>query len=707
MSSQDTGHLAEQKRYRPNTKRILLVCLLAFILVAAISWVICNLRIDYATQAILQQQREVEQSWLDKSLDSIRVWRNELVEQARFISSSEMFRLFVVDAKSFTPGEIESLSDPDTLHHADDQLRSMAEQYTYIQDLLRDFTRRRAWNDARIILPDGKPLAEPQFSDPLSEQQIELAKQAAATGRPIFGPIRNGENGLMMDMADPLFEVLGAADPQAIAVLLLTVPMTDPLTTFLAKGSDQAEVLAPRIIFPDGNSYSMVLAHQGKIMLEPAGPVITSMDNLPFGLRPAVDGKGEVYSLGGKPTTLNWLFVLEKSAAEVNELINDQEWQIYSLGGITTIALTMLIVLLWKGYVSRKHEEDAIKFEGLYHTIGNQKMILDSMNASFQAGLALIDAYGRVQISNPAFAEICGEGKDIPDGTPLVETLPDKQAIALLEEVNRVNLAGHSADTEMKLPGKDGERLYRVTLYPYSEQDGGQKFSGCVVVFKDITEFRKRAEEQRKKAEQERLRQEALITAFVRAVESIDPNLVGHSEKMAEVATLLAEELRLTEAEKQTLLLAAKLSQVGKIYVPRDLLLKKGKLTEEEMKEVRRAPEYADRILHDMYFDLPVRETVALIGERVDGSGKPLGLTEKDISLEGKALAVVNAFIGMTSARAWRGDEGMSVEKAIHNLSQSAGFDKKVVEALARLDPARLQDIIQKADAKNRQQNNG
>lgn len=695
MSSAIEEKTSEQRRYKPNKKKIFLVCLIAFAFAVALAWIICDLRVRYASQSILQQQREIEQSRLDKSLDAIRVWRNEIVEQARFISSSEMFRLFVVDAKSFTEGELASLADPDTLHHPDEQLRSMAEQYTYIQDLLKDFTRRRAWNDARILLPDGKPLAEPRFSSPLSESQMELARKAAESGKPLFGPVRPGENGLVMDMADPLFEVLGAADPKTVAVLLSSVPMEKPLATFLARGTEKADALLPRVVFKDDTGFHMVLQHQAKIMLEPVAVSMNNLENMPFGLHDALDGHGQVYSMGGRPTALNWLFVLEKPASEVNELIESQKMQIYGLGFLGSIVFALFIAWLWSGYISRRHEADAIRYEGLYHTIRNQKMMLDSINASFQAGLALIDSYGRVQMSNPAFREICGDPEEINQGTPLVAALPDKAAITLLEEINRVNLAGHSADTEMKLDGNKGEVLYRVTLYPYSDQDeAGGKFSGCVVVFKDITEFRKRAELQRKKAEAERLRQEALISAFVRAVESIDPNLVGHSDKMAGVSRLLAKELELNEAGEQTLLLSAKLSQVGKIYIPRELLLKQGKLTEEELKEVRRAPEYADRILHDLQFDLPVRETVALIGERIDGSGKPNGLTGDKISLEGRALAVVNAFIGMTSPRAWRNDDGMSVEQAIRNLAQNAGFDQGVVSALARLNPLVLEKIV-------------
>lgn len=713
MSREAPAREGEHKRYRPKKKAIVGVGVLIFIILFAASLAISNLRARNATQTILAQQREVEQSWLDKSLDAIRSWRNELAEQARFISSSEMFRLFMLDARGLPGDDLQSLGDPDTLHSQDETLRSMAEQYTYIQDLLRDFTRRRIWTDARILMPDGQPLVAPQFSVPLSDAQRELARKAAENGKALFGPIRRTDSGLMLDMADPLFEVLGASDPKAVGVLLLSVPMDQPLATFLARG-DQAERLLPRIVFQDGSGLSMAMplgriaTHReeghlfqkegasvtGDIGIEPVYEFYKTLEPLHFELRLALSGKGEVYSLGGMPTGLDWLFVVEIPAQEVEAAISSQHTIIYLAGALVAVGLTLLLAWLWSAYISHRHEADAIRYEQLYKTIRQQKMVLDSINASFKAGMALIDPYGRVQMSNPAFLEICGDA-NIKPGTPLVETLPDKAAITLLEDVNKVNLAGQSASDEIVINNGKEDRLYRVTLYPYSQaniRDSG----GCVAILQDITEFRRRAEAERKKAEDERKRQDALISAFVRAVESIDPNLIGHSDKMAGVSSLLARKLKLDEREEKTLNLAAKLSQVGKIYVPRELLRKTDKLTEAELREIRRAPEYADRILRDLSFDLPVRETVALIGERVDGSGKPQGLTASQISLEGRALAVVNAFIAMTSSRAWRKDGGMSVEEAIRHLMADPGFDQNVVKALNRLDPEALRDIIQK-----------
>lgn len=669
---------------------IVLLCLVVF---GAVIFILCNFRVQYVEQASLMRQRDLQQSWLDKSMEAIRVWENQLSEQATFISSSEMFRLFVMDISGLAPGQIRHLASLDALHDSDETTRGLSEQLHYIQDLLKDFTERRAWKDARILMPDGSIIAEPPYSSPLDEAQVSLVTLAAASGTTTYGPVRQSDGALIMDVADPLYEVLGADDRETMAVMLLSVPVGNQLLQFLSQSADTTPAILPRIVNRDGDKLVMISATSGVVTLAPISAPGLKLESTSFGLHEALDGRGEVYSTAGLLSLMRWLYVLETPAAEMEASIHTQKVEIYGLGALASVGLALLAAWIWAGLRSKRHAAEARKFRDLYTTINNQKMVLDSINASFRAGLVLVDNYGRVQISNPAFAEICDRQSDIPSGTPLVDTLPKKAALRLLEDIGTVASADHPASDEITLGQPPEERLYRVTLYPYSSEKGAST-RGCVAVFQDITEFRRKAEEARRKAENERKRQATLISAFVRAVESVDPHLVGHSDKMAAVADLLSNELNLSEEEQQTLNLSAKLSQVGKMYVPRELLQKKERLTEEELQEMRRAPEYADKILHDMRFDLPVRETVAMVGERFNGTGKPRGLTGEEIPLCGRALAVVNSFIAMTSPRAWRGKKPMSVQEALAQLAADPGFDPLVVQAMQKIDPALLEQII-------------
>lgn len=691
---------ANGKPRKPGRAAVFGMGLLFFVILGALAFALCNLRVQNVSQNIISHNRDLQKTWLDKSLESIRKWRNDLVEQARFISSSEIFRLFVTDTQNLSPREVATLRLPETLHSRNENLRALAEQLLNLQNLLRDFTARRAWKDARILLPNGNLLAAPDASAPLLDSQMELARKAAMAGQYIFGSIRRDKTGFVMDIADPLFDLLGATEPKIVAVLLLTISMDQPLSTFLARQGDGSDLLLPRIVDKDNENLFMLMSRRGHLQIEPVTDPGLKMEAMPFGLRRALDGKAEVYSIGGMPTSLDWLFVIETPKAEIEAALSTQRWHIYSLGVLASLGIALLCAWLWSGYRSRHYMAEASKYENLYATINDQKMVLDSINSSFQAGLALVDAKGRIQMANPSFCEICGANEGIEKGMPLVKILPDKVAIHLLEDINNVREARQTASDEVTIPkiaenGAKENRLYRVSLYPYSEKGASQeKSSGCVLIFKDITEFRQNAIAEKERALREQKRYKALIRAFQRAIESVDPHLLGQSDKMAALAQLLAEELQFGQSETETLELSARLSQIGKIYVPHHLLVKTGELTPAEKKEVQKAPEHAQRILAELDFSLPIRETIAEIYERVDGSGKPNGLTGKELSSCGRALAVINAFIAMTSPRAWRNAEVMGIEDALAELRKNAGFDQNIVEALCELPTEKLYNII-------------
>ena len=678
MELQEMNAQAAARQYRMKKTVVASVGLLFFVLVAAVAFVLCNFQLKYSTQEILNKQRDIQQAWVDRSLESARVWRNKLVEQARFISAAEMFRLFAADVRGLGPEEQERLAASEATQSDDEALRSLAGQLSYMRDILQDFVRRRGWTAARVVAPDGALLVAPSGSGPLSPAQTALVGRAGADRGLAFGPVRALNGNLVMDMVDPLYEVLGEGDPKPVAFLLLTVPVEKAMADFLARNPDQHEDFQPRILDRTSSGMEVVLLRDGKPVLAPAAFQPGTDMSLPFMRRSALTGGGEVYSLGGTLTDLNWCLVLEVPASLVDAQLEGQATQIYGLGVLGSLGVALLLAFIWASMVSRSHRATARHFQHLYTVIRQQKLMLDSINASLQAGLLLVDGHGRVQVCNPAFCQMAARHEEEMLNAVLSDILPEKAASDLMRGMEVVSRSGRMDSIEISLDQPDGARLYRVTLFPFEDHqgDGGRTQGGCVGIFQDITEFRRRAEAARE-------RQASIIVALVRAIESVDVNLIGHSQKMERVSELLAASMDLPDQDKETLRLAARLSQVGKIFVPHHLLSKKGKLTPEEQREVQRAPEYAFKVLHDLQFSLPVPEAVYQMGERLDGTGQPRQLKGGEIVANARILAVVNAFCSMVSTRSYRA--GMSPEEAVRLLSQDPGFDPAVVSALARL----------------------
>jgi len=171
------------------------------------------------------------------------------------------------------------------------------------------------------------------------------------------------------------------------------------------------------------------------------------------------------------------------------------------------------------------------------------------------------------------------------------------------------------------------------------------------------------------------------ISALAAAVDAKDPYTYGHSNDVTKYAVSIAEQMSLSEAEVDTIRIAATLHDIGKIGIDGSILNKPGKLNIEERKVINRHPAIAVNILESLDF---LKEAVPLIlfhHERYDGNGYPAGVAGDAIPLGARIIAVADSFNAMISERPYR--KAMSVDAAIEELKDNAGkqFDANVVNA--------------------------
>ncbi len=180
--------------------------------------------------------------------------------------------------------------------------------------------------------------------------------------------------------------------------------------------------------------------------------------------------------------------------------------------------------------------------------------------------------------------------------------------------------------------------------------------------------------------EQERLLV-GVVRAMVNAIDAKDSYTCGHSDRVAVIARALAAELGLSEVECDRVYLTGLLHDIGKIGVPDSVLLKNGKLTDEEFDLIKKHPVIGYNVLSHLDEISYVLPGVLHHHESLDGKGYPSGLKGIEIPFEARILAVADSFDAMTSTRPYR--EGMSLEKASRILQASAGiqWDANVVSA--------------------------
>lgn len=177
-----------------------------------------------------------------------------------------------------------------------------------------------------------------------------------------------------------------------------------------------------------------------------------------------------------------------------------------------------------------------------------------------------------------------------------------------------------------------------------------------------------------------------IVKALVKAIEAKDYYTKGHSERVSKFAILLAEEMSYSSDVRERIEIAALLHDVGKIGVNEALLNKPGRLTEEEFDQIKEhSANGADIVseIKDMSF---ISTIIKHHHERWDGMGYPDGLSEDEIPIESRIIAVADAYDAMTSDRSYR--EGYSHEKAVSIIKEEKGkqFDDLVVEAFLKID---------------------
>ena len=184
-------------------------------------------------------------------------------------------------------------------------------------------------------------------------------------------------------------------------------------------------------------------------------------------------------------------------------------------------------------------------------------------------------------------------------------------------------------------------------------------------------------------------REEEIILRLALAVEYRDNDTGEHTLRVARYSRIIAEQLGLPARLCRDIYLAAPLHDVGKVAIPDNVLLKPGRLTDEEMAVIRTHATIGERILADSSCELIRLGAEIAVGhhERWDGAGYPRGLRADEIPVAARVVAVADVFDALTTRRPYK--EPMALDAARNYLIENAGrqFDPACVEAfLSRWD---------------------
>ncbi|MCW9035863.1 MAG: bacteriohemerythrin [Rhodospirillales bacterium] len=245
-------------------------------------------------------------------------------------------------------------------------------------------------------------------------------------------------------------------------------------------------------------------------------------------------------------------------------------------------------------------------------------------------------------------------------------------------------------------PLLDGDKILGVM--PLFVPDGHETTEAEIVFLQDLSYAlssiisRLLMEEivQVKQLELEETKAEALQKLGV-ASEYRDSETGMHVMRMAYYANSIAKEMGIPDEDREHLLVAAPMHDVGKIGIPDSIMLKPGRLTEKEYTIMKDHCQIGARILNGNDNLMKTAHVIAMSHhEKWDGSGYPNGTKGEDIPILGRICAVADVFDALTSKRPYK--EAWSVEKSLKLIEDDAGkaFDPMVVNAFKEALPSIL-----------------
>ncbi|HMD17273.1 MAG TPA: diguanylate cyclase [Terriglobales bacterium] len=175
------------------------------------------------------------------------------------------------------------------------------------------------------------------------------------------------------------------------------------------------------------------------------------------------------------------------------------------------------------------------------------------------------------------------------------------------------------------------------------------------------------------------------VEALSRAAELREHSAAGHGEQCGHYAGLIARGLNLPAQEVEEATFAGRVHDVGKLFIPERILNKPGSLTEDEFSIIKTHAHVGAEVLRALPETDRVAQAVESHHEAFDGSGYPFGLKGESIPLHGRIIAVVDAYVNMTSDRSFAPPK--TDEQALAELGKLSGtrFDGMIVRLFARL----------------------
>lgn len=346
------------------------------------------------------------------------------------------------------------------------------------------------------------------------------------------------------------------------------------------------------------------------------------------------------------------------------------------------------------GYILKPFEERELKIcieialfkASMEKKLRERETWLSALLRNVKEAVIALDGEGRVTLLNPFAEKLTGWNQAEALARTLGEVLP-----------------------QADIPAQNAEKAQEVTLvdrkgvaFPAEVHRSNfhleDSTHGSILVFRDISERKRSEEELRQSWSKLRQALEGAIRAIATTIEIKDQYTAGHQRRVSRLSCAIAREMGLPLSQVEGIKVAGDIHDIGKIYVPTEILSKPGELSPMEFAIIKMHPQLGYDILKKIEFPWPIAQIVLQHHERVDGSGYPSGLTQKEILIEAQIVMIADTVEAMSSHRPYR--PALSFDDAMNEVRDNRGrlYDAGIADICLKLLRERNVAVFQESD---------
>ncbi len=286
-------------------------------------------------------------------------------------------------------------------------------------------------------------------------------------------------------------------------------------------------------------------------------------------------------------------------------------------------------------------------------------------------GIIIADKKGIITSINHAFIKLTENSKEELIGKHFLKipTLIQTKTPEYLKIFTTILKGIKQPRVKLSFKRKDGAVRFVEVDFGIIKEKG--RVSEIQTICRDITRQEKADKELKESYHKIERTLNGTVNALASMAESRDPYTAVHQKRVTRLAVAIAQEMGLDENIQEAVRIAALVHDIGKINVPSSILTRPGKISEIEFDMTKIHPQIGYEILKNIDFPWPIADIILQHHEKLDGSGYPKGLKEKDITIEAKILAVADVVEAMSSNRPYR--PALGLNKAIKEITNGKG----------------------------------